>query len=189
MGRIPLCGKDACDAVDSAPEDRIAEVLAGELHTSPLPRVRHSRTASVLGVKLGGRFDDGGSGSGGWLFLFEPGLHLGVSPDIVVPDQAGWRCERMPKLPDTAAIELAPDWVCEVLSPSTERIDRGMKRAIYAREQVHHLWFVAPDAELLEVFALDRDTYRLLGTWSGDEAMRAPPFEALELALSDLWLR
>ena len=168
----------------------VAEVLAGELHTLPRPRIRHTRAASVLGARLGGSFD-GELEPGGWILLDEPQLHLGEGPDIVVPDLAGWRRERMPRLPDTAFLELPPDWVCEVLSPSTERIDRTKKRAIYAREGVLHLWLLAPEAQLLEVFELDTlDTrsYRLVGTWAEQELVRAPPFAALELPLATLWL-
>jgi Uma2 family endonuclease len=165
----------------------VAEVLAGELHASPRPRIRHARAATLLGAKLSGSFDDDAE-PGGWILLDEPELHLGAGPDIIVPDIAGWRRERMPRLPDHAFLELAPDWVCEVLSPSTERIDRTKKRAIYAREGVSHLWFIAPDAKVLEVFALDNGSYRLVGSWADQALVRAPPFEALELALAQLWL-
>jgi Uma2 family endonuclease len=181
-----LQGKAALDAIADAPENAIAEVLAGVLHTSPRPRIRHARAASVLGAKLWALDRD--DEPGGWIFLDEPELHLGVEPDIVVPDLAGWRRERMPCLPDDAFLQLAPDWVCEVLSPSTERIDRVEKRAIYAREGVSHLWFVEPGTELLEVFELDRESYRIVGTWAGQDVIAAPPFAVLALALGDLWL-
>lgn len=143
----------------------------------------------MLGAKLWGF--DGDDGPGGWILLDEPELHLGPQPDkadIVVPDLAGWRRERMPQLPDEAFLQLAPDWVCEVLSASTERIDRVYKRVIYAREGVSHLWFVAPSTKILEVFELERGGYRLVGTWSEQDIVSAPPFAALRLALADLWL-
>ena len=187
----PLRGARAFDAVEQAPEHMIAEVLDGRLYTSPRPRVRHARAASVLGVELGGSFDGEGGGEGelgGWILLYEPELHFGEGPDIVVPDLCGWRRERMPQLPDAAFLELAPDWACEVLSPSTERIDRTKKRALYAREGVTHLWLVAPDTKVLEVFALEGTSYRLVGSWAEAELVRAPPFAALELALAGLWL-
>lgn len=187
MGKIPLYGQDAHDAVAKAPDDVVAEVLGGELHTSPRPRVRHARAASVLGGKLGSYFDYGDDGPGQWILLDEPELHLGQGPDIVVPDQAGWRRERVPEFPDAAAIHIAPDWVCEVLSPATEAIDRGKKRDIYAREGVAHLWLVAPIPKVLEVFSLEGTNYRLVGTWSEADVVRAPPFEAASLQLADLW--
>src|SRR5207249_2269272 len=92
---------------------------------------------------------------GGWWILFEPELHLGEN--VLVPDHAGWRRERMPLLPDVAAFTLAPDWVCEVISPSTAHIDRGRKLRAYAREQVAHLWFVDPLARTIEVYRLERE--------------------------------
>lgn len=187
VGKLPLYGRDAHNAVAEAPDDVIAEVLGGELHSSPRPRVRHSRAASVLGGKLGNRFDYGDDGPGEWILLDEPELHLGEGPDIVVPDQASWRRKRVPEFPDAAAIEIAPDWVCEVLSPATEAIDRGKKRDIYAREGVGYLWLVAPGPRVLEVFALAGTTYQLVGTWSGNDDVQAPPFEAFSLALADLW--
>lgn len=189
MGKVPLRGQDALDAVAAVDDRLVAEVLAGELHTFPRPRARHAVTGTRLAAILGPAFDGGGPNSTDWVLLNEPELHLGDGPDIVVPDQAGWRRERMPKVPDVAAFTLAPDWVCEVLSPSTERIDRGKKLAIYLRERVGHLWFVAPDTELLEVYTLDGDSYRLSGTWSQDDVVNAPPFESLDLPLTRLWIR
>jgi Uma2 family endonuclease len=186
MRKGTLEGAAAIEAVASAPENMIAEVLAGELHTSPRPRVRHARAASVLGVKLGSFDSD--EPPGGWILLDEPELHLGPRPDIVVPDLAGWRRERMPQLPDDLFLQLSPDWVCEVLSPSTQRIDRVKKRVIYAREGVSHLWFVEPAAMILEVFELEREGYRLVGTWAEQDVVSAPPFAVLGLALGDLWL-
>ncbi|PRQ05457.1 hypothetical protein ENSA5_02340 [Enhygromyxa salina] len=187
MSKKRLRGAAALDAVAQAPPNMVAEVLDGELHTSPRPRIRHARASSVLGVILGGSFD-GDSEPGGWILLDEPELHLGEEPDILVPDLAGWRREHMPQLPDHAFLELAPDWACEVLSPSTEGIDRVKKRAIYAREGVTHLWFVAPEAKVLEVFALDAGGYRLLDSWAAQALVYAPPFEALGLSLAELWL-
>jgi Uma2 family endonuclease len=186
MGEGTLKGAAALEAVEAAPENMVAEVLAGELYTSPRPRIRHARAASVLGAKLWAF--DGDDEPGGWILLVEPELHLGPQPDIVVPDLAGWRLERMPRLPDEAFLQLAPDWVCEVLSASTERIDRVHKRAIYAREGVSHLWFVSPATKILEVFELEREGYRLVGTWSEQDVVAAPPFAALGLTLGELWL-
>lgn len=187
MAKPPLMGASAVSAVARAPANMVAEVLAGELHTSPRPRLRHARAASVLGVELGGSFDSGGE-PGGWILLDEPELHLGEGPDIVVPDLAGWTREHMPQLPDTAFLRLAPDWVCEVLSQSTERMDRTTKRAIYAREGVAHLWLLAPESKQLEVFVLHGGSYQLVDTWSDQALVRAPPFAALELPLATLWL-
>jgi Uma2 family endonuclease len=94
----------------------------------------------------------------------------------------------MPRLPDDAFLRLAPDWVCEVLSTSTERIDRVKKRVIYAREGVSHMWFISPSTQILEVFELEGESYRLVGSWSERDVVSAAPFAALALELADLWL-
>jgi Uma2 family endonuclease len=108
---------------------------------------------------------------------------------VLVPDLAGWRRERMPKIPDTAPFELAPDWVAEVLSPSTEATDRTKKLPTYAREKVGHVWLLNPQSQVLEAVALELNGYRLLGAWHGDALVRVPPFEAVEIELGGLWAR
>jgi Uma2 family endonuclease len=134
---------------------------------------------------LGGPFDRGRDGPGGWFVLDEPELHLGE--DVLVPDVAGWRRERMPRVPRTAAFTLAPDWVCEVLSPSTMAWDRAAKLPVYAREGVRHVWLVDPEARTLEVFRLAGELYTLLVTHAGPARVRAEPFDAIELELALLW--
>jgi Uma2 family endonuclease len=169
----------------NAPENKVAEILDGELFLSPRPAPRHSVAASRLGVVVGGAFDLGGRGIGGWWILDEPELHFGEQ--VVVPDIAGWRRERMPAIPDEAFFRLAPDWVCEVLSPSTERIDRGRKLRIYAEAGVAHAWFVKPTDRTLEVFRLRDGAWTMVGVWEDAAVVRAEPFEALELELARLW--
>jgi Uma2 family endonuclease len=170
----------------AAPPHLVAELIRGSLSLMPRPRPLHARTSSRLGGRLAGF--DGDEGPGGWVILDEPEVHLGS--DIVVPDLAGWRRERMPEIPtDLAYFVLAPDWACEVLSPSTIRIDRGEKRAIYAEHGVQHLWFLDPDAQTLEVLRLDGATYRIIATYAGDARVRPEPFDALELPLGVLWQR
>jgi Uma2 family endonuclease len=185
----PAVRRATYDDVLDAPPNVVAEVIAGVLHTHPRPAPRHSDAASVLGMDLGGAFHRGRGGPGGWWILDEPELHLGADPDIVVPDLAGWRRERLPALPDAAFFTLPPDWVCEVLSPSTARLDRTEKLPVYARERVPHVWLVDPDALTLEVFALDGASYRLVATHGGDRRVRVAPFEAIELELGALWGR
>ena len=167
------------------PEHLIAEILDGELYASPRPALRHARASTVLGIEIGGPFDRGRGGPGGWWFLDEPELHLHA--DVVVPDLAGWRKRRLPVIPDQPALTVAPDWVCEVISPSTEGIDRGRKLAIYAREGVPHAWLINPVSQTLEVLALAQGRWTLLAMHVGAVAVRAEPFEAVELDLSALW--
>ena len=141
---------------------------ARKLHTSPRLAAPHARAASVLGMDIGGPFHRGRGGPGGWWILDEPELHLGSDPDIVVPDLAGWRRDRMPELPSGAYFELSPDWVCEVLSSPTGGLDRAHKVPLYAREGIAHVWLVDPTNRTLEVFRLDGNTYRLVATHAGD---------------------
>jgi Uma2 family endonuclease len=169
----------------AVPNHLVAEIIRGALVTQPRPAPRHARAASALGVRLGGPFDFGEGGPGGWIILDEPELHLGE--DIVVPDLAGWRRERMPSLPDTAYFELAPDWVCEVLSPGTQAIDRADKMPIYAEHRVEHAWLIDPLAKLLEVYRLESGRWLQLGTWREDASVRAEAFDAIEIALTALW--
>jgi len=171
----------------SAPAHKVAQLVHGELVLQPRPASRHARAGSALHHGLFGPFDSGMDGPGGWLILFEPELHLG--PHVLVPDIASWRRERMPVMPDAAYFELAPDFCCEILSPSTARFDRGQKLPIYAEHGVGHVWLVDPAVQTLEVLGLDGETYRLLGTHGGDDVIMAPPFEAAELDLSVLWSR
>jgi Uma2 family endonuclease len=167
------------------PDHLVAEVLNGRLVTYPRPAPSHTAVASNLGADLVNPFGRGRGGPGGWWILDEPELHLG--PDILVPDVAGWRRQRMPKLPDTAWFELAPDWVCEVLSTSTSRDDRVVKMPLYAREGVGHIWLIDPDQRILEAYVLQDGRWLLLGAHKDDEQVSLPPFEALALELSALW--
>jgi Uma2 family endonuclease len=171
----------------AAPPHMVAEIIDGELDLQPRPAFPHAVAASALGEELGPPFKRGKGGPGGWMILYEPEVHLGA--DILVPDLAGWRRERMPETPTTAFTELAPDWVAEVLSPSTYAKDRGRKLAVYAREGVRHVWLVEPAARVLEVLRLDGGSYRIIATLEGDAEVRAEPFDAIELDRAALWAR
>ncbi|MEM6487643.1 MAG: Uma2 family endonuclease [Pseudomonadota bacterium] len=171
--------------VRDAPPNMVAELVAGRLHLQPRPASRHARATSVLGIEIGGPFDRGRGGPGGWWIIDEPELHLGG--DVLVPDLTGWRRTRMPAFPDVAGFSLAPDWVCEVLSPSTRQFDLTEKRAAYAREGVGHLWFVDPGARTLEVFAAHAGSWALVAALKDDEPVRQPPFDAVDLPLGALW--
>ncbi|MEZ4294021.1 MAG: Uma2 family endonuclease [Polyangiaceae bacterium] len=176
--------------LEAVPEHMVAEIFGGVLHVFPRPSPPHAHAASILGMDIGGPFDRGRGGPGGWRIVDEPELHLGRrgKEDVLIPDLAGWRLSRMPRLPVTAYFSLAPDWVCEVLSPSTETVDRSEKMAIYAREKVSHAWLVHPFRRMLEVYRLGPDgLWIMLGVYSKDQVVRAEPFDAVELHLSSLW--
>ena len=171
--------------LEAAPPNLVAELINGELVTHPRPRPRHIRVGSRLGTLLGGPFDLGRDGPGGWWILDEPELHL--ADDVVVPDLAGWRRERMSALPETAFFTMPPDWVCEIVSPSTVRRDKGAKRDIYAAHGVHHLWHIDPDAQLLESFELRDGLWVLLRTFTDQADAAAAPFAEVPFGLGLLW--
>jgi Uma2 family endonuclease len=173
--------------LEKVPDHMVAEILNGELVASPRPAAPHAVAASAIGSELFGRFHRGRGGPGGWVILDEPELHLGE--DVIVPDLGGWRRERLPLVEDVAAFVVATDFVCEVLSPSTEARDRAVKMPIYARERVAHVWLVQPAQRTLEVYRLDGPSYRLLRTFVGDEPARIEPFDEVEIDLGALWAR
>ncbi|MES1186422.1 MAG: Uma2 family endonuclease [Myxococcales bacterium] len=173
------------DDLLSVPEHLVGEIINGELVASPRPAALHALATSRLEGELYGPFDRGRGGPGGWVLLFEPELHL--LGHVLVPDVAGWRRERMPEVPDAKAFELAPDWICEVLSRSTAAIDRADKVPIYAQAGVAHVWLVDPVDQTVEALRLGNDKYVLLGTWRGNAAARIEPFDAIDLDLAALW--
>jgi Uma2 family endonuclease len=186
MSQAVRARKQATYADIEALSDRfVGEILAGDLYASPRPRLRHAQATGWVDRRLGPPFHEGSGGPGGWWILIEPELHLGE--DVVVPDLAGWRRERLPVVPDAAYLELAPDWVCETLSPSTERIDRGLKLQIYARERVPHLWLLNVDARTFEVFRLQGGEWVVSAVYTGETPVRVEPFQAVELDLNTLW--
>jgi Uma2 family endonuclease len=166
------------------PEHVVGEIVNGELVVSPRPAPRHATVASSLGGILVPPYRFGDGGPGGWRILDEPELHLG--DDVLVPDLAGWRSERLPSIPEEAFFTLPPDWVCEVLSPSTSRVDRTRKLPIYARAAVPYAWLIDPATQTLEVYRLESGHWVVVATHGGDERVRAVPFDAIELGLSCL---
>jgi Uma2 family endonuclease len=167
------------------PANLVGEILNGRLVTHPRPAPPHARASSALGSEIFGPFDGRRGGPGGWWVLDEPELHL--ENEIVVPDIAGWKRERMPQLPDTAWFGLAPDWVCEVLSPATARDDRVEKLPIYARFGVTHAWLVDPTLRTLEAYENRSGKWLLLSALKGDDAVSLPPFDAITFSLAVLW--
>lgn len=169
-----------------APEGLVAQIINGALYTQPRPASPHALASSTLGMMLGNPFQLGVGGPGGWTLLDEPELHL-AETDIYVPDLAGWRLETMPEFEVAPYIKTIPDWVCEVLSPSTRMFDLTEKRDTYAKVGVEHLWIVDPDARTLEAFVLRDSVWTLQGTWRDDAAVDADPFKAITIDLAHLW--
>jgi Uma2 family endonuclease len=171
--------------LEALPGNVKGEILDGVLYVHPRPRSRHQDRIGDLGHDLRGPFQRGRGGPGGWWILPEPGLELPGSPEVS-PDLAGWRRERMPALPE-GPLTVVPDWVCEILSPSTRAYDVRIKRAFYARAGVRWLWYVDLDARTVAVSRLEDGRWSELGVFGEDDRMRAEPFDAIEIALGEWW--
>ena len=175
------------EQLEALPEGLTGEILNGQLHAQPRPTGLHAKTESELTHDLVGSYGRGRGGPGGWWILVEPEIHFVTDREVVVPDLAGWRKERMPQIPEGHRFEVVPDWVCEILSPSTESKDREVKMPIYAHYGVAYAWLVDPKRRTLEAYALDSGEWRLLADASGNDCIAVAPFDALKLDLSNLW--
>lgn len=184
LAEPPSMKRATYEDVLNAPENKVAEILDGELVLSPRPAPRHSVASSRLGGVLQ-PFDEGPGGPGGWWILDEPELHFGEQ--VLVPDLAGWKRERLPTIPEEAYFTLAPDWVCEVLSPSTQKTDRSRKLRIYAEAGVAHAWLLDPLERTLEVLRLKDAAWTIVRVCVDADVVRIHPFEAIQFELSRLW--
>ena len=171
--------------LEAVPPHLVAEIIDGTLYTQSRPVRRHGIAAGALSSELRTPFQKGRGGSGGWLFIDEPELHFGIQ--VVVPDIAGWRMERATFDQYSAQTTVAPDWVCEVLSPSTARFDRGRKGKIYALAGIKHYWILDPQNKTLEAFALFDDDWRAIGVSASGDAVSFAPFESIAFAFDDLF--
>jgi Uma2 family endonuclease len=170
------------------PENQVGEVIGGQLYTQPRPAGPHAVAEGAVYANVGPPFHFGRGGPGGWWILLEPEIHFIRDTEVVVPDLAGWRRERMPVIPRDHRFEVVPDWICEILSPSTAQKDRVLKLPLYARYGVAHAWLVDPLVRTLEVFELVEGKWVLLGAIREDEPVCFPPFAAVSFSLADLWV-
>ncbi|HLA33703.1 MAG TPA: Uma2 family endonuclease [Rhodocyclaceae bacterium] len=175
------------DELCALPDGVTGEIVNGQLYAMSRPSGRHGLAERGLNIDLGGPFDFGRGGPGGWWIIPEPEIHLVRDTEVVVPDLAGWRRERMPTVPDDHRFEIVPDWICEILSPSTARKDRFVKLPVYAKYGVAHAWLVDPEARTLEAFELRQGFWLLIATLADDATVRVAPFDAIEFSLADLW--
>jgi Uma2 family endonuclease len=176
------------EQLEALPEGLTGEILDGQLYAQPRPSGPHGLASSSLGADLLGPFQRGRGGPGGWWIIDEPELHFMIDAEVDVPELAGWRRERMPLLPEGHRYTVVPDWICEVLSPSSESRDRQAKMPIYARFGVAYAWLVDPLAHTLESYALEAGTWRGIGRFAGTELVAVAPFEAVPLDLGGLWM-
>ena len=175
------------EQLEALPEGLTGEILDGQLYTQPRPSGPHVLASSSLGYELLGPFQKGSGGPGGWWIIDEPELHFIHDKEVNVPDIAGWRRTRLPHVPEDHRFTVVPDWVCEILSPSTESKDRKVKMPIYARFGVPHAWLVDPLAHTLEAYALEAGAWVEIGRFAGAAAVAVAPFAAVTINLEDLW--
>ena len=186
MNTAPAYQPTPYDELCALPEGVTGEIIRGQLHTMTRPSGRHGLAEGALNVHIGGPFGYS-SGPGGWWIIPEPEIHLVRDTEVAVPDLAGWRRERMPTLPEDHRFETVPDWVREILSPSTAKKDRVLKLPLYAHYGVAYAWLVDPKERTLEAYELRQGQWVLIATLAGDVPVRIPPFDAVEFSLGDLW--
>ena len=172
--------------LDALPPGIIGEIIEGVLYTMTKPRMRHQRTTTRIGANVGDPFDVGRGGPGGWWIVVEPGIELPDTPEIA-PDVAGWRRERMPEIPVDEPVRIAPDWVCEVLSPRTRRHDLVIKMPYYAKVGVPYAWLVDIDARVLTAHRLESGRWLTVGTYSDETEARIEPFDTVPLNIASWW--
>ena len=175
------------DQLLALPENQTGEILNGQLHTQPRPAGPHGRAESALESDLFQKFDRGHGGPGGWWILIEPEIHFIRDIEVTVPDIAGWQRKRMPEIPRDHRFEVIPDWICEIVSPSTESKDRQIKMPLYAHYGVNHLWLVDPIKKTLEGYQCNGGEWTIIGSYRGQEEARVAPFDAVSIELKDLW--
>lgn len=183
--RAPLDREATLADLEALPEHVRGEIIDGVLYTMTRPRPSHSNLELLLGGELQGPFQRGKNGPGGWWILVEPGVELPGSPELA-PDLAGWRRERLPALPQKR-IDIAPDWVCEILSSSTRGYDQRIKRPFYARAGVGWLWYIDLDARTMIASQLVDGRWSEVLVCGDDDVVRVPPFEEVELSLKEWW--
>ena len=185
--KAALYAEDLYAELEALPEHLTGEIISGRLYAQPRPASRHTLAESSLGGELYGPYHRGRGGPGGWWILVEPEIHFIRDTEVLVPDLAGWRRERMPRLPNDQRIEVVPDWVCEILSPSTAR-NRMTKMPVYAHYGVAYLWLVDPLAQTLEAFALREGRWTIIGLFQDQDVVSVEPFQEIALELAALWM-
>lgn len=183
---LPVRKRATYDDLYNLPANMTGEIIDGELIASPRPSRMHVNASSILGGELIPPYRFGKGGPGGWIILVEPEIAFG--DNIIVPDLAGWKIERFPAVEDHNWISVAPDWVCEIVSPGTASIDRVRKMGLYAMHRVPYYWIIDPISKTLEVFENENSKWSVIGSFEGNAKVNAWPFHEIELNLSSLWL-
>ena len=173
--------------LDALPASVKGEIIDGVLYTMTRPRAVHQRTALDVGSDLRDPFQRGRGGPGGWWILPEPGIELPNTPEIA-PDVAGWKLARLPILPNDEPIRVVPDWVCEILSPSTRRHDLLVKKPYYAKIGVPHHWLIDREARTITAYRLESGRWSELGVFGDERDARIEPFEDAALDIASWWV-
>jgi Uma2 family endonuclease len=163
------------------------EILNEQLYAHPRPSGLHGLVSSNLHAEINSSYHRGRGGPGGWWIIYEPEVHFQLDQEVLVPDIAGWRRERLPEIPVGHKFTVAADWVCEVLSPSTESLDREIKMPIYAKYDVKDVWLVDPLKRVLETYNLDNNKLELQNKYERGDTVSVKPFELLQFVLKELW--
>ncbi len=179
------------DDILALPEGVLGQIIDGVLYTSPRPAGKHAYAATKINSSIDPSFGSrSGGGPGGWVFLFEPQLRL-LGKQDVIPDIAGWKIDKLSdeelSVLSGNRIEINPHWVCEIISPSSVRMDKVLKATLYAECAIEHYWLVDPDQKTLEVRRLEKSQWVVVKTFEGTEKVRAEPFEAIEIDLGSFW--
>lgn len=169
-------------------EGRCIELVGGGIVDKASPSAAHADAQGALAALLRPRFhrQDGDEPPGGWWILPEVDIAFGLH-DVLRPDVAGWRRARVPVRPSSYPVDVSPDWVCEVLSPSTAHRDLGVKREIYHRHEVAHYWVVDVEKQILLVYRREPAGYTLVLSAGPGERVRAEPFDACSLDMDELF--
>lgn len=174
--------------LEALPETLVGEIINGVLHAHPRPAGPHALAGSRLGADIEGPYSRGKDGPGGWWIIDEPEVHFARDTEVAVPDIAGWRKERMPRIPEDHRFEIVPDWICEILSPSNAKLDRTEKMPLYAKYGVGYVWLVDPLSKTLEAFELIDNRWSMIGVFKDEERVQIKPFDKIKIELSDLWV-
>lgn len=175
------------EQLNALPENLVGEIIYGQLHTQPRPAGPHAVAQSILEMDIGSAYQRGRGGPGDWWIIDEPELHFVRDSEVLVPDIAGWRRETMPVIPRDHRFEVVPDWICEVLSPSTASKDREIKMPVYAHYGVHYAWLVEPNKKTLEAFRLTDSQWINIGEFRDNDSVNIEPFLDITIYLADLW--
>ena len=176
------------EQLEALPENLVGEIINGVLHAHPRPAGPHALAGSRLGADIEGPYSRGKGGPGGWWIIDEPEVHFARDTEVAVPDIAGWRKERMPRVPQDHRFEIVPDWICEILSPSSAKLDRTEKMPLYAKYGVAYVWLVDPLSKMLETFELIDERWSMMGVFKDEDRVQIKPFDEIKLELSDLWV-